>query len=190
LDLSKGASARLAARATELINDVQRVAAALSAPIPSLYVTQMSSTSGGNAFLLAELAKRLGDPSDRSRPPFDHGEYVCGICFVSGAPRLADLASIIAFFEAIFGPADATNPLQGILDAIDTLVTQAEATVFQPNMTPFPPGADLTNINPATGRPVVPSTPVISASGVPVAGISPNNPNAGDTNVTPTSELC
>jgi hypothetical protein len=190
LDLSKGASARLAARATELINDVQRVAAALSAPIPSLYVTQMSSTSGGNAFLLAELAKRLGDPSDSSRPPFDHGEYVCGVCFVSGAPRLADLAPIITFFEALFGPAGATNPLQGILDSIDTLVTQAEVTVFQPGMTPFPPGTDLTGIDPATGRPTVPTTPVISAAGIPVAGASPDNPNAGDTNVTPPSTQC
>jgi hypothetical protein len=185
-DVSKRAATRL----TELTDVINRLTAALSKPIPSLYVTQMSSVSGGNVFLLAELAKRLNDRTDTSRPPFDDGQYVCGVCFVAGAPRLADLAAVIAFFETLFGPADATNPLLGVLDAIDTLVTQAETAVFQPNMTQFPPGTDLTNINPATGRPVVPSTPVVSVSGVPVATDSPENPNAGDTNVTPTSQLC
>lgn len=190
VELSKGASVRLAARSTELINDVKRLSAALSAPIPKLYVTQMSSGTGGNGFLLAELAKRLGDLTDSSRPPFDNGEYVCGVCFVAGAPRLADLSKVIAFFGAIFGPATAANPLLGLLASIDTLVAQAETAVFQPDMAPFPPGTDLTNIDPATGQPPVPKTPVIADDGTPVETDSNSNPNAGNTNTPSPLERC
>lgn len=190
VDLAKAAAKRVSDRATGLVNDVKRLSAALSRPMPGLYITQMSSATGGNAYLLAELSKRLGDPSDASRPPFDHGEYVCGVCFVAGAQRLADLANVIAFFDALFGPAAAANPLLGLLASIDTAVAQAEAVVFQPDMTPFPPGTDTTNIDPATGRtPVVP-TVTIANDGTPVDTRSPDNPNAGDTNVVPTSELC
>lgn len=182
----EGVTTRLTARSTELMSDVSRIATALSQAIPRLYVTRMSSGAGGNAYLLAELAKRLGNTNDSSRPPFDHGEYVCGICFVAGAPRLADLASAISFLDALFGPADAANPLLGVLAAIDTLVTQAETVVFQPDMTP---SAD-TSVDPLTGRPPVTSTPATADSGVAVASDDPQNPDAGDTNVTPTSSLC
>lgn len=187
MKLATSAADRASARATELLHDVEQLSTSLSRPIPSLYVTQMSSGTGGNAYLLAELAKRLGDKSDSSRPPFDNGEYVCGVCFVAGAPRLADLAATIAFFGALFGPADAANPLLGLLDAIDTAVVQAEAAVFGPDMRPLPPG---TVVDPITGKAPVSSTPVTNDSGTPVPTLSPQNPNAGDTNVTPTSELC
>lgn len=189
ITLTSGASQRIAARSTELISDIERLASALSRPIPSLYVTQMSSTTGGNAYLLAELAKRLGDTTDPSRPPFDNGEYVCGVCLVAGAPRIADLAATLTFFESLFGPAGASNPLLGVLAAIDTVVTQAETAVFGPDMKPIIGGAAST-VDPATGLPPIPPTPAISSAGVPVASNSPANPNAGDTNVVPTSELC
>lgn len=150
----------------------------------------MSSATGGNAYLISELSKRLYDTSDGSRPPFDNGEYVCGVCFVAGAPRQTDLASTTAFFNAVFGPATPQNPLLGLLAAISTSVTQAEATVFQQNMQPFPSGTDLTNVDPATGLPVVTPTPVIAADGTAVTADSPDNPNAGNTNVTPPQERC
>ena len=189
MKLSQSASARLSARATDLINDVSRLSAALSRPVPSMYVTQMSSGTGGNGYLLAELSKRLGDPTDPSRPPFDHGEYVCGVCLVAGAPRLADLAATLAFFEALFG-ASSPNPLEGLLVAIDTAITSAETVVFQQNMQPFPAGTDTSGIDPSTGKPTVSPTVTIGPDGTPVGTNDPNNPNAGNTNVTPTSELC
>jgi hypothetical protein len=187
LDLATGASKRLAARASDLATDVQQLATALSRPIPSLYVTQMSSGTGGNVYLMSELAKRLNDKTDTSRPPFDNGEYVCGVCFVAGAPRLADLSATLGFFETMFGPASSANPLLGLLNAIDTAVTQAETAVFGTNMQPLPAG---TVVDPTTGQAPVPSTPVTSADGTPTGTLSPDNPNAGDTNVTPISELC
>lgn len=187
--VAAGATQRIAARSKELIDDVKRLSTALSSPMPSLYITQMSSASGGNAFLLAELARRLGDKADPARPPFDAGEYVCGLCIVAGAPRIADLAATIAFFEALFGPPASTNPLMGILASIDTIVTQAEATVFGPDMRPLT-SVQAAGVDPATGLPAPADTPVTSDTGAPVATNDPANPNAGDTNVTPTSELC
>ena len=158
MQLAQNASKRVSARATDLTNDVKQLATTLSRPIPSLYVTQMSSGTGGNVFLMSELAKRLNDMTDTSRPPFDHGEYVCGVCFVAGAPRLADLAAAIAFFDMLFGPATAANPLMGLLAAIDTAVTQAEAAVFGPDMQPAGtldpanPNAGNTNVTPVAER--------------------------------------
>jgi hypothetical protein len=188
--LSQVSAKRLNARSADLIADVQRLAAALATPIPRIYITQMTSSKGGNGFLLAELASRLGDTTDTSRPPFDNGEYVCGVCFVAGAPRIADLSKVISFFAALFGAPTPSNPLLGILDSIDTLVTQAEIAVFQPNMTPFPPGAGVTGIDPTTGVAYPPAQPVTGTSGTPVDTASPENPNAGDTNNVPLAELC
>lgn len=187
MKLAADASTRLSARASDLLADVTQLATALARPIPSMYVTQMSSATGGNVFLLSELAKRIGDTTDPSRPPFDNGEYVCGVCFVAGAPRLADLASTIAFFSALFGPATAANPLLGLLASINTAVTAAETAVFGPNMQPLPAG---TVVDPITGKPPATPTQTVANDGTPVTTNDPANPNAGNTNVTPTSELC
>lgn len=183
---------RLSARAGDLLIDVDRLQASLSRPLPTLHAIQLTSGTGGNAFLAAELARRLGDLSDRARPPFDAGEYVCGVCIVAGAPRLADLAPVIALFGSLVSPADEDNPLLSVLTAIDTVVTQAEVTVFGPGMQPIVPiaGQPIAAVDPLTGRPPAPVTPVISAGGVPVTAEGPGNPNQGETNVTPTSDLC
>lgn len=189
VSLVSDVSKRLSARTSALGDDVKKLSAALARPMPGIYVTRMSSGSGGNAFLLSELAKRLGDTSDPTRPPFDHGEYVCGVCFVAGAPRLADLAAVLALFDSLFGPADASNPLLGVLGAIDTLVTQAEADVFTPDMQPASPEVAST-IDPLTGRAPIAPRPAIAATGVAVPSKDPANPEAGETNVTPLSEMC
>jgi hypothetical protein len=180
---------RLSARARDLLADVDRLQASLSRPLPSLHAIQLTSGTGGNAFLAAELARHLGDLSDAARPPFDSGEYVCGMCVVAGAPRLADLAPVISLLGSLVGPAEPENPLLSVLSAIDTVVTQAEAAVFGPGMRPTvpPPG---TAIDPLTGRPAASSTPVISVGGVPVGSADPGNPDQGSTNVKPLSELC
>lgn len=179
--LMTASASRLASRATLLAEDVSRLSSALSRPMPSLHVTTMSSATGGNAFLLAELARRLNDVADPTRPPFDHGGYVCGVCLVAGAPRLADLAPILTLFQGLLGPADEANPLLGVLEAIDTLVAQEEATVFGPDMRPMP----ATEVVVPVDRP-----PALADDGTPVEGKDPRNPDAGNTNVTPISELC
>lgn len=181
---------RAATASRALITDIESLAAVLDGASTGLYVTRVAGT-GGNARLLAELATRLGDLDDPTRPPFDNGEYVCGVCFVAGASRLADLASVVAFFDTLFGPASAANPLLGVLDAIDTLVTQAEADVFGPDMTPTTPTLpDGSVIDPVTGRPQTPSRPAIAEDGTAVETDDARNPEAGATHVTPIEELC
>ncbi len=183
---------RLSARAGDLLVDVDRLQASLSRPLPSLHAIQLTSSTGGNAFLATELARRLGDLSDPERPPFDSGEYVCGVCIVAGAPRLADLEPVITLLGSLVGPADAENPLVSVLTEIDTAVTQAESTVFGPNLRPVKPvpGQPAQAIDPLTGRPPAPISPVISVDGTPVASGDAQNPNQGNTNITPTSALC
>ena len=181
-NLSTATNARLGVNAGGLVADLQRAAAAFSRPMPSMYVTQLSSSSGGNAYLLKQLATLLGNQADPSTPPFFNGEYVCGVCFVAGAPRMADLAPQQAFFGAMFGPAAPSNPLMGLLAAIDTAVTAAEAATFGTNMLPQPAG---------TPAAVVPApTPVIADDGTAVAASDPANPNAGFTNETTAADLC
>lgn len=181
-DLANASATRLTAQASVMVNDLQRTAAAFARPIPSMYVTQLASSTGGNAYLLQQLATLLGNMNDPSTPPFFNNEYVCGVCFVAGAPRMADLAPQQAFFNAMFGPAAPANPLIGLLAAIDTAVTAAETAVFGPNMKPLPAGI------PAPVTPL--ATPVIAADGTPVTTNDPQNPNAGFTNVTTAADLC
>lgn len=189
LKTSAAMAERLENKAIDLMNDVDALAESLARPLPSLHVTRITSATGGNGFLMSELARRLGNLSDPTRPPFDHGEYVCGACFVAGAPRLADLSAAIAFFDALFGPATPSNPLMGVISAIDTAVTAAETTVFGSNMRPLT-AEQAVGVDPLTGRTPPPIEPIIAASGDPVASESPDNPNAGNTNRTPLSDLC
>ncbi len=179
---------------TRLENDVaalgvqfERLAAMLSQPTPGLFVTTMSSGRGGNAYLIAELAKRLNDVSDPTRPPFDDNEYVTGVCIVAGASNLGELQPIIDFFSTFFGASSPSNSLLSVLTSLDAIVTQAEATVFGQNLQPLPPG---TVVDPLTGLPPSPPSPVIADSGTPVGTNDPQNPNIGDTNVTPLKDLC
>lgn len=180
LKTSTAMATRLATRADNLLLDINRLQASLSRPLPSLHAIQLTNGTGGNAFLAAELARRLGDQTDPNRPPFDNGEYVCGICIVAGAPRLADLESTVTLLKSLVSPATSSNPLLSVLTAIDTVVTQTEATVFGPGITPA--------TNSSTSPPA--PTPVISDSGTPVGTRDPRNPNQGDTNITHLSELC
>ena len=189
LKVASDMAQRLSARADDLLVDVDRLQASLSRPVPSLHAIQLTGRTGGNAFLAAELARRLGDLSDPARPPFDSGEYVCGTCVVAGAPRLADLEPVIALFGSLVGPADPDNPLVSVLTEIDTAVTRAEATVFDPSLNPIT-GHAAQVVDPLTGRPPAPATPVTSVGGDPVTSNDPGNPNQGDTNITPSSALC
>lgn len=183
-------SAQVAASAEVLVEQVTRLAAALARAAPSLYVTQMSSATGGNAYLLTELARRLGDRTDPTRPPFDGAEYVCGVCLVAGAPRLADLEATMGLLGTLFGAPDAANPLLGVLDAIDTLVLQAEAAVLGPDLRPLPPGTPSADVNPATGLPARPATPTFADDGTPITGDAPTNPAAGATGRVALVDLC
>ncbi len=167
----------------ELNTAVKRFTAVLAEPFPSLHSTTFSGV-GGNAFLISELAKRLQDTSDSNRPPFDDSEYVMGMCIVGGGPRMADIQPVVDFLNSLFGTPNADNPLLGILNVIDTVVT-AQETKFGQNMT-----ATTETVDPLTGLPVRAETPALSEDGLPVQTNDPANPDAGFTNIVPLSDLC
>jgi hypothetical protein len=200
LDLADAQLAATLARVDELNAAVKRFAAALAQPLPSLHATTIEGV-GGNAFLIGELAARLGDAADPHRPPFDDHEYVMGLCIVGGGPRLADIKPVADFLKAIFHPPDATNPLVGVLAVLDDVVGQQEAT-FGADLRPLPVNTDGTvtlpdgttvdpaTIDPTTGRPAPAPTQVLGEDGIPVGTQDPNNPNAGDTNDVDLRDLC
>lgn len=189
----KEAAVRLVARGKEIVSVVERLKAMLNQPLPNIYVTTMHSASGGNSYLLSELAVRLGDRTDNSRPPFDAGEYVAGMCFVAGAARLADIQAAIDFFNMLFGGSEpSTSSLTKAITAIDTAVTLAESIVLGDDMQPVSGTAGAAGASGAgaSGTGGTSGGFVIADDGTVVDGSSAKNPDAGVTNVVPTSELC
>lgn len=185
---------RQATQIEDLANQMLLFTASLNAPLPQLYTTSITGV-GGNALLVAELASRLYAADDNTRPPFDSGEYVMGVCIVAGGPRIPDLSAITDLMNDLFSAPKTPNPLAEAIDGIEAIVTQEEERVFGPNMQPYPYNPDGTvetpngpvdpaDIDPETGNVAIPSLPAIAADGTPVATLSPDNPNAGDTDAT------
>jgi hypothetical protein len=200
LDLAHAQLAATLARVDELSAAVKRFAAVLAQPLPSLHATTIGGV-GGNAFLIGELAARLSDAADPNRPPFDNHEYVVGLCIVAGGPRQVDLGPTADLLNLLFQPPAATNPLLGILAAIDDVVTQQE-TAFGVDLRPLPvsgtgtvtlpDGAQAASatVDPMTGQPRATAAQVIGDDGTPIDSFNPTNPNAGTTNRPDASELC
>lgn len=196
------------ARLEKLIEEMDHIdssfkelAASLNQPVPSIHGTTFYGT-GGNDFLSSQLIAALNDRADRNRPPFDDDEYVIGLCIVAGGPRIPDIQPIIDFLSSLFGGGEAANPLLGILEVLEGAVTEAETTVFGEAMEPLPinddgtvvlpdgTSADPDDIDPLTGTLYVETDPVIGDDGTPLESDDPENPLAGETNVTPLSDLC
>ena len=98
----------------------------------------ISVDSGGIKSWMSELAKRLSDPTDTSRPPFDTGsELVAGIVIVAGSPSPEKLAPITALLTLLFG-GSADNPLLSAINSIEQLAATASAISFNSGMQPGP----------------------------------------------------
>lgn len=196
------------ARLDRIVQDIdkinssfKRLKASVGQPIPTIHGTTFSGV-GGNDFLLAQLSAALHDTTDINRPPFDDNEYVLGVCIVAGGPRIPDIQPIIDFLSALFGGSDAPNPLLGILEVVDGVLATVETAVLGEDLQPLPVNDDGTvqlpdgtsvdpsTINPDTGTPYPPATPVTGLDGTTMETSNPANPQAGETNVTPLSELC
>lgn len=211
LDLALANLDRLVAQLDQANAAFSRLGAVFNSALPGIYTTSMTGV-GGNAFLVAELARRLQDTSDSGRPPFDDNEYVLGLCIVAGGPRIPDIQPVIDLLASLFQPDKPSNPLLDVLTSLDAVVTAAEQRVFGQSMqpivvapdgtvtfpTPLPiPGTDqtvstipVTDFDNNTGLPKAPSRPVIGDDGAALGTDDPNNPNAGNTNKTDDSELC
>jgi len=182
---------RQAKQVEDLANQMALFTTAISVPLPQIYTTSITGV-GGNALLVAELASRLFDPEDDNRPPFDGAQYVIGVCVVAGGPRIPDLSAVTDLLSDLFDDPKATNPLADALADLEAVVANEEGRVFGPDMQPYPYNPDGTvetpdgpvdpaDIDPDTGKPVIPSLPALAADGTPVATMDPANPDAGDT---------
>lgn len=196
------------ARLDRIVEDIdkintsfKRLKTSIGQSIPTIHGTTFSGV-GGNDFLLAQLSAALHDEGDINRPPFDDNEYVLGVCVVAGGPRIPDIQPIIDFLTGLFGGGDAPNPLLGILEVVDGVIATVETAVLGEDLQPLavnddgtvqlPDGTsvDPSTIDPNTGAPFPPNTPVTGLDGTTMETSDPANPQAGETNVTPLSELC
>ena len=210
LDTLQKNLATLSSKLDLVLSKMDQLRAAFKSPIPSIYETHFHGV-GGNSYFLSELAARLGDTSDTSRPPFDSNEYVIGVVLLVGGLRLPDIQPYLNMQNLIFSPAASSgpDPVYTALDQIDALVTLQEQRVFgqdlvhpilTPDGQPLDPsaplgtvlnprtidpltGLTLPGIDPMTGLPAVPAPlPVIGEDGTPQLSSSPSNPSAGFTN--------
>lgn len=216
LDMALANLERLATQLDQANAVFKRIAAIFGSPLPGIYTTTIAGT-GGNAYLVAELAKRLNDKSDSSRPPFDDNQYVFGLCIVAGGPRLPDIQPVIDLLISLFQPSEASNPMLDVLTSLDAVVDVVEQHVFGQDLKAIPVvGTGATTTNPdgtttyaggqvtlpsgqtldvedfdnLTGLPKVVPGDVIADDGSSVDTMDPSNPNAGDTNKKDDSELC
>lgn len=200
LSLIEARLVRLVEEMDGINSSFKQLTAVLRQPVPTIHGTTFYGI-GGNEFLSSQLIAALNDKSDGNRPPFDDDEYVLGVCIVAGGPRIPDIQPIIDFLTALFGGGE-DNPLLGILTVLEGAVDAVEETIFGEAMESLPVNADGTvvlpggtsvdvdDIDPLTGTPVVVPGDVIGDDGSPLATNDPDNPQAGETNVTPLSDLC
>ena len=95
--------AQLRLIATNLQSVNTRIGALSTTGTAATSSTVITVGSGGMNAWTAELARRLSDTSDSTRPAFDHAELVAGIVVVAGAPNITQLAATVALLESFFG---------------------------------------------------------------------------------------
>lgn len=130
---------RLVAQAEELNTKIadttNRMNAILNQELSAgIYSTTVTVSTGGIAGWGAELARRLSDPSDSSRPPFDTEDaLVAGFIALGGAPTLLLLEPIIAMQELFFGSSE-KNIIVDAIDTLDSAIRENESIVFDAGM--------------------------------------------------------
>lgn len=95
--------------------------------------TLLSVSTGGMERWMGDLAARMADRSDPTRPPFDDDELVAGIVIVAGAPNLPQLQAFIDLLSLFFGSAE-DNPIVDAVSAVEAAAREAETIVFDDTM--------------------------------------------------------
>lgn len=114
---------RLAQQWTSSLTNIEtvtgRLQAITSSGTPSgMYSTVITTSSGGVDAWLAELARRMNDTSDPSRPELSDQSSVIGFVILAGAPRLPELAGVLALLRLFFG-SHPKSPLYDVLRQFD-----------------------------------------------------------------------
>lgn len=115
---------------TEEITARLQAITAINAP-GGMYATVITNPSGGINGWLSELAQRMSDTTDPSRPQLSDQSLVLGFVVVAGAPRLPDLSAMTALFNMFFG-SHPKNPLFDILQTMDGKPAPAPTTPAAP----------------------------------------------------------
>ena len=117
----------------EIINDLNaKIAAILTASVSaSLAITLIDVPTGGMDAWSAELAKRLSDDSDSSKPQFNPTDLVTGLVLVAGAPTFGQIEPFIKILEMLF-----SNAADAVLDAIKSLEREAAPPATPPVLGP------------------------------------------------------
>lgn len=144
---------RLDSELNELTSLLQSI---VNSDTTGIYATTFSVSSGGMQGWTSELARRLSDTSDSTRPPFDNGELVEGIVLVAGAPNPANLAGYQLLLDLLF-PSGESNPLR---DAVAQFPDPPDAGTLE-----FDDGLNPTRVATPT---VVVDKPVFDANMNPV----------------------
>lgn len=92
-----------ASRITAVTSSLNALASSAAGVSTGLHTILLVSPTGGIAGWAAKLAQSLTDPSDPGRPQYSSSAPVTGVVLVAGAPRLPQLASVIALFKLLFG---------------------------------------------------------------------------------------
>lgn len=130
--------------------------------VGGIYATTITTNSGGMKAWTSELARRLSNKADASRPPYDDPrDLVTGIIMVAGAPiTLGDINTTIPFnaqilaleklFELIFGSGK-SNPVLDAIDAVDNPSGNTTKPAFGAGMQPSRvPAATVASTPPVT----------------------------------------
>lgn len=96
----RAAEAERVSTLTANLNALASSAAGASVGMHSILIT---SATGGMAGWTAKLARSLTNPNDPGRPQYSSSAPMTGVVLVAGAPRLPQLASVIALFRLLFG---------------------------------------------------------------------------------------
>ena len=113
--------------------------------------TNIEVPTGGIQAWGQELARRLSDTSDPSRPPYDHDEYVAGVIILAGAPRLPMLRPFRELLERFFGE-DLPGPLQEVVRTFDR-PGEVRAHTFDDKLRPTRNADDVVTARPPSKKP-------------------------------------
>lgn len=133
--------------ANSILQEILELLRTLTAlDIAGIYATTITAEYGGMDAWSSELARRLSNGADPSRPPFDDPkDLTTGIIMVAGAPTIGQIdtttpfnAQILALeklFELIFGSGK-KNPILDAIEAMGTPSGNTDNTVFGAGMQP------------------------------------------------------